>query len=348
MKVLVTGEYQPAYNRNRIILKGLIKHSIELIQFPYEKRDPKTLKKVIELSEECDLLFLPSFTHLDVPFLKRKISKPIVFDPLISKYMTKVFDLKTVWKYSPRAYKNFLKDKIAFKYSDLILADTKSHKEYFCNKFGVDPNKIIVVPVGVDTDDFFPLKISEEKKDKVIVGFYGTFIPLHGIEKIIMSAFELKDRKDIVFEIYGKGFLFNKISPLANKLGLQNIEFKGWVPYGELNNVINSMDICLGIFGESIKTEIVVPNKIFHYAACGKPIITFDTKGIREIFTDNKDIVLSTNDPVSIAEKIAYLVDNPKIREEIGKTGYNLISSKYDKMNICEPLIKGFLQLLKN
>ena len=290
MRILITGHYQPAYNRNQVIIKGLKNHNIDLIEFPYEKRNRKTLKKVAELSEDCDLLFLPSFTHLDVPFLKKGISKPIVFDPLISKYMTKVFDLKTIWRYSPRAYKNFLKDKRAFKYSDLIVADTQSHKEYFCKHFGVDENKIIIVPVGVDTSEFFPENEALGAGNKIVVGFYGTFIPLHGIDKIILAANELKERKDIRFEIYGKGFLFNKISPLAGKMGLSNIVFKGWVAYRELNNVINTMDICLGIFGDSIKTELVVPNKIFHYAACGKPIVTRDTTAIKEIFTPDKNI----------------------------------------------------------
>lgn len=78
MKILITGEYQPAYNRNQIILKGLRKHGIDFIEYPYKKRNRKTLKKVIELAEDCDLLFLPSFTHMDVPFLKKRIQKPVV------------------------------------------------------------------------------------------------------------------------------------------------------------------------------------------------------------------------------------------------------------------------------
>jgi len=346
MRILITGQYQPAYNRNQIIIKGLKKHSIDLVEFPYEKRNRKILRRVVELSEDCDLLFLPSFTHLDVPFLRKSISKPIVFDPLISKYMTKVFDLKTIWRFSPRAYKNFLKDKRAFKYSDLIISDTQSHKEYFCNHFGVSESKIIVVPVGVDTEEFFPKNIPVENKGKVIVGFYGTFIPLHGIEKIIHAAYELKEREDIQFDIYGKGFLFKKISPLANKLGLHNIAFKGWVDYHELNNVINTMDICLGIFGDSIKTELVIPNKIFHYAACEKPIITRDTIGIREIFTANENIVLCGNSASSIAKAIIYLADNPGIRNKIGTNACKLISEEYNEMKVSQILINGFKKVL--
>ena len=345
MKILITGEYQPAYNRNQIILKGLRKHGIDFIEFPYKKRNKKTLEVVVELAKNCDLIFLPSFTHLDVPFLKKEIQKPIIFDPLISKYMTKVFDLKTIWRFSPRAYKNFLKDKRAFKHSDLIIADTKSHKEYYCSHFGVDPDKIIIIPVGVDTEEFFPKEIPSENQGKLIVGFYGTFIPLHGIEKIILAANELRDRQDIHFEIFGKGFLFKKISPLAKRMKLQNIEFKGWVEYQNLNEIINKMDICLGIFGESIKTEFVIPNKIFHYAACCKPIISRDTKAIREIFTNNEDIVLCSNSPESLAQAILTLAEKPELRKKIGEKAYKLMTENYNELKITQPLVDSFIKL---
>lgn len=259
--------------------------------------------------------------------------------------MTKVFDLKTIWRFSPRAYKNFLKDKRAFKYSDLIIADTRAHKEYYCSHFGVDPDKFIIIPVGVDTEEFFPKEIPPGQKEKVIVGFYGTFIPLHGIEKIILAAYELRERQDIHFEIYGKGFLFKKISPFAKKMKLQNIEFKGWIEYQNLNEIINKMDICLGIFGESIKTEHVIPNKIFHYAACGKPIITRDTRAIREIFSLNEDIVLCSNRPENIAQEILRLAEKPELCRKIGDKAYKLMIENYNEMKITQPLVDGFIRL---
>jgi len=283
-----------------------------------------------------------------VPFVKKAVSIPVAFDPLVSRYMTKVFDRKTIWKYSPRALKNYIKDKRAFKYSDLILADTASHKEYYCSRFGVDPGKIIVIPIGVNTGDFYPLETSRDKNDTtLVVGFYGTFIPLHGIEKIIMAAHELRDRKDIRFDIFGTGPLAEKISLLARKLHTDNIEFRGWVNYNDLQVIINNMDICLGIFGESIKTELVIPNKIFHYTACGKPVITRDTKGIREIFTPEKDIIVSSNEPSEIAEKILLLADDPDRRKKIGRNALDLVQGKYNEMEITKSLVASFETLLR-
>lgn len=346
MRILVTGKYDQEYNRVKILLTGLKKQGISLVEFPYLKRNRATREQITQKSKDCDLVLLPSFTHLDVPFIKKIVSCPVVFDPLISKYLSKVFDYKTVWKYSPRAYKNFLKDKRALINSDLILADTQSHKEYYCIKFRIDPEKINVVPIGVNTEDFFPKDMPKNEEDTVNVGFYGSFIPLHGIDRILLAASELADNRNIEFNIYGDGILFEKITGMSRRSGLDNIKFKGYIKYENLNDVINEMDICLGIFGESLKTELVIPNKIYHYAACRKPVITRDTKGIREIFTPGQNIILSSNDPHDIAEKIKLLAGNIDLRAKIAMNAYTLISEDYNEIKITQILMKAFNKVI--
>jgi glycosyltransferase involved in cell wall biosynthesis len=341
MKILVTGKYEPEYNRNHVILRGLESLGVELVEFPYKKRNKVAKATIRELSHDCDLIFLPSFTHLDVPFVRRISDKTLVFDPLISRYLSKVFDYKTVWKYSPRALKNYLKDSRAFSRSDLILADTSSHKEYYISRFNVSPDKIAVVHVGVHCGDFFPLKTEEKKDSKIIVGFYGSFIPLHGIDKIIAAAKLLERRDDILFRIFGNGPGFEKIRDLTVSMGLKNTILEGWMDYKSLNAAINEMDICLGIFGDSLKARLVIPNKIYHYAACGKPIITGDTIGIKEIFEDGKNIILTANNADSLAKSIENLADNQELRSSIGKNGYDLVVSEFNEKMIAKEFLTG-------
>jgi glycosyltransferase involved in cell wall biosynthesis len=341
MKILVTGKYEPAYNRNHVLIRGLECQGVDILEFPYLKRDKQTRKKIKELAGSCDIIFLPSFTHLDVPFVRRISEKPIVFDPLISRYLSKVFDYKTVWKYSPRALKNYLKDLRAFRRSDLILADTESHKEYYINRFNIEPSKISIVHVGVHTKDFHPLNTDRKSGNKIIVGFYGSFIPLHGIDKIIAAAKLLESRKNLEFRIFGNGPGFEKIREQTLKLELKNAILEGWIDYKSMNAAINDMDICLGIFGESLKAQLVIPNKIYHYAACKKPIITADTKGIREIFEDGKNIFLSGNDARSIAKSIEILADSPALRLSIGENGYQLVTRDYNEKRIADEFLKA-------
>lgn len=346
MKILVTGRYEPEYNRNHVLLRGLESRGVEIIEYPYKKRNRESKTRIKELAEDCELIFLPSFTHLDVPFVRRISDKPLIFDPLISRYLSKVFDYKAVWRYSPRALKNYLKDSRAFKRSDLILADTESHKEYYCNQFGISPQKIAVVHVGVHTGDFYKKSPDNKTIDKIIVGFYGSFIPLHGIEKIIDAAKILEKHEKLEFRLYGNGPGFEKVKKSIEVLGLKNTTLEGWIDYGSLNDAINQMNICLGIFGDSLKAELVIPNKIYHYAACGIPTITADTRGIKELFEDEKNIILSQKTAESLAQSILNLSENESLRKKIGKNSCELVTSSYNEMMIAEEFLQALKRIL--
>jgi glycosyltransferase involved in cell wall biosynthesis len=341
MKILFTGDYTSDYNRTNILLKGLKSiPEIEVLEYPIASKKKWNKKEFQGLETTADVIFLPSFTHNSVPFIRKKTKKPIIFDPLISRYLTKVFDYKLVWKYSPRGLKNFLKDLRAFRASDIIIADTQAHKEYFINAFKIVPEKIQVLPIGVNTSDFAAVNLPELDPTKFKIGFYGGFIPLQGVKNIIQAAKILKDNTDLSFELIGTGFEYEEIKNQVKQWGLQNISFLGWVQYENLAAIISQWDICLGIFGTTIKSNLVIPNKIYHYAAMGKAIITKQSPAITEIFCNNNSIVLCSERPEDIADKIIYLFNHSRERNSIGESAKMLISENYNQDKIAEKFVR--------
>jgi glycosyltransferase involved in cell wall biosynthesis len=343
MRVLVTGNYDPSYNRTQILLKGLKNSSdIAVTELPIPCFKDLDKNKFKQLANNSDFIYLPPFTHESVKKIKRLTNKPIIFDPLISKYLTKVFDYKQVSKYSPRAFKNYLKDKIPLQQSDLIIADTEMHKNYFVSKFKIDPKKIVILPIGADVSQFKP----EDKINRPTfnVGFYGGFIPLQGVSHIIEAAKLLENEKDIQFNLIGTGFELEKIKSLVDKLNLKNVNFLGWIDYKQLPIELNKFDICMGIFGNTPKADLVIPNKIYHYAALGKCTITKETEAIKEVFTNNTNIVLSSNNASEIAQHILNLKKNPATYHKIGNGAKNLIQNHYNQNKIAEK----FIHILNN
>lgn len=335
MKVLFIGKNGFDYNRVQVILNGLKK--IDNVEVKIQILDKKkfNLDEYRKLEQNFDVIYIPPFRPSDNRFISKRAKIPVIYDPLISTYMTRMNDYKQYWK---GLHKYFV-DKLNFESCDILLADTQHHKDYFIRKFKISPDKIFVLPIGVDRDVFYPVALTK-KNDKFRVGFYGSFIPLQGIMKIVETANLLKDKQEIVFEIIGKGFEFKKATSKAKKYNLNNIIFHGRLPYEELSAAINNFDITLGIFGDSLKTDVVIPNKIYHYAAIKKCTITKDTPGIKEIFTDKKDIVLCTNNPTDIAEKILYLFENRNIFQEVAENAFSLITTQYNEIKIAEKFLE--------
>ncbi|SFD11402.1 Glycosyltransferase involved in cell wall bisynthesis [Chitinophaga sp. CF118] len=348
MKILVAGKFDPAYNRTKIILDGLLAQpGVSLSFYNYKEKNKLHLPALRKACQQADVIFLPSFTHLNVPLIKWLSGKPVIFDPLISRYLTKVFDYKQVSKYSPRALKNFLKDKISMSMADLVLCDTQAHLQYFHKTIGIPLNKLQILPVGVNTDDFKPSP-GQRNNNVFIAGFYGGFIPLQGTKMIVETANYLRKHTDIHFRLIGNGFEYNTMKKLADDYQLTNISFPGWVDYNKLAEEVNAFDLCLGIFGETQKADVVIPNKIFHYASLKKAIITKDTPAIREIFEDGSDILLSENNAAAIAEKILLLKNDPALRTKIAANCYEKITTSYNHLAIGKKFLAMATKLLSS
>lgn len=329
LKLLFVGKTDFMYNRDLILLNGLGKRddiSVELLRI--KKRNWATFKEIREKSKGVDFVVIPSFRHKDVAYIKLASKAPVVFDPLISKYMTRVLDYQVKWK-GPHKY---LVDWLAFYWPDILIWDTKSHQKYLVDKYLIKKTNEVIY-IGVDTSLFFPTMKSQNAK--TTVGFYGSFNPLQGIDKIVRAAHLLRDEPSIHFRIIGSGSTYKKVTALVEELKVTNIEFVNNVPYAELNDAINEFDICLGVFGESIKTDVVIPNKIYHYAAANKCIITKDTEGIKELFVNDENICLVKNDPKDMSEAILALSRDVEKRDKLADGAFGLIVEEYNEDRVA-------------
>lgn len=335
MRILFTGDFQPDYNRTLILINGLKKLGADYDLLPltdYSREDKELLRKS---ARKCDLVFLPSFTHRNVCAIKSLSKMPVLFDPLISRYLTKVYDYKTVSPFSPRALKNYFKDFFPLRCADRLLADTAAHAGYFSEKFRIPAAKFDILPIGVDCDLFYPTPV-QKQKERFVVGFYGGFIPLQGVKKIMDAAALLKDHKEIVFELAGDGFEYAQMKAMKQKYGIGNVVFRGYLPYGELPAFINTFDLALGIFGDTKKSQLVVPNKIFHYAALNKCIVTKKSPAMEEFFSHNHNIIMMDGSPETLADNILQLKANQAKRERIGKNAGDKVRQSHNAVSIAQ------------
>jgi len=268
-------------------------------------------------------------------------SKKVVFDPLAGRFETKIID----WERKPldswQARLNFKIDYWAFRLADLILADTQAHKDYFCQRYGLPSNKVEVLPVGFD-DELFRPSAAAEKENRFTVLFFGSFLPLHGVDCILEAANIISSREpSIQFRLIGSGQTLLLAENLASKLGLRNVIFEDWLPLSELPQKIASSDICLGIFGRTEKARRVVPHKIFQAMGMKKPVITSRTPAVEEFFSHRENIFLiqeSSSD--LLAQAILELKRDEDLREGIAERGYELVNEKFSPEAIGRTLIK--------
>lgn len=179
-----------------------------------------------------------------------------------------------------------------------------------------------VLPVLADTSIYYPQTTPLDHDRKQIL-FYGSFIPLHGID-VILKAFSLLEQKGIPFhaKIIGNGQTYAKMKALFESLRLQNVEMKGeFIPEEALAQEIRRSDIVLGIFGNSVKAHSVVPNKAYQALACQKALSTMNSATLNEFFGEN-DMLTCNNTPEALAEAIRTLISNDVLLKAYQTNGY--------------------------
>ena len=350
MDVCFFGGFDANYPRNAVIRRGLEANDVAVSQCRVSPggrfwgRYPLLFSRWLSRSRKPaprrSFLLVPEFCHKDVPlarFLARLSSNQLIFDPLASRYETKILDRQINPEGSLAAWWNKVIDRWSMKLPDLVLADTRAHKDYYCRRFGQDGRKIEVLPVGFDDLIFSkslahsrPIFPSGERPFTVL--FFGSFLPLHGADVIIRAAQRVwQEDQTIRFQFIGRGQTFPLAQRLASDFGLANVCFDNWVGQAGLaEKVAREADICLGIFGPTEKAGRVVPHKIFQSMALRKPVITSRTPAVEEFFSHRKNIFLcDKGDPASLAGSILELRNQHSLREEIAVQGFELVWEKY-------------------
>jgi glycosyltransferase involved in cell wall biosynthesis len=350
MRLCFFGAYNPSYPRNTVIKKGLRLNGVEVSEcwlpprYKFWLRYPLLASRYLCSCTRHDVFFVPEFCQKDVPLAKILSlfsSKKVVFDPLAGRFETKIIDWKRKPLNSWQARLNFKIDSWAFRLSNLILADTQAHKDYFCQKYGLPSKKVEVLPVGFDDDLFRPSAVAE-KENLFIVLFFGSFLPLHGVDCILEAANVISGLDpSIQFKLVGSGQTLPLAKALASRLGLSNVIFEDWLPLRLLPQKIASSDICLGIFGRTEKAKRVVPHKIFQAMGMRKPVLTALTPAVEEFFSHRENIFLiPESDPDLLAQAVLELKRDENLREGIAARGYELVSQRFSPEAIGRTLIR--------
>ncbi len=328
-RILFTCGREAEYVRNLLIRRALRQH-FDVFEITDSHpgsillRSMRLLPQLLKVHRaQYDLIFVGFYGHLLTLFLRQLTSKPILFDAFLSTYDTLCFDRKRFSPYSARGRAAYLLDKKSCAVANHCLLDTKVHKRYFVDTFSVPESKISAFYVGYDQEMFYP-RPGAQVENRFIVFYYGSFVPLQGVEHIVGAAKLLEDEPDIEFHIIGEGIVYPRVRQLAEELQVPHLTFQPAVPYHQLADAIARASICLGgPFGSSAKARRVIAGKTFQFLAMARPTIVGDSLANRELFTHGDDVFMcKMADAHALAAAILELKHDAFLRMQIARRGY--------------------------
>jgi len=229
----------------------------------------------------------------------------------------------------------------AVKNADLILSVSNSDKKHLCHLYGLHDSRIVVIPNGVNMDEFQKYsKINARKKlgftesEKVIL-FHGQMAwkPNREAVKLIMTYILPKvysKYPNVMFLIIGE---YSEILEKQYFNNTKNVHFLGFVK--NLANYIAASDVCIVPLVRGGGTSL----KILEYMAAGKPIVS--TKiGVRGFkIREGKHAIIKDDIQKEFPNAIIKLLESPINMELLGNHARDL-ALIYDWKNIGKKLVE--------
>jgi glycosyltransferase involved in cell wall biosynthesis len=338
------GGHHGGYPRSSVILSGLRRIGVPVTECTVSprlkapRRYPALVRAYRRARGSFDVLFVPEFRHKDVPLawaLSRWSGKLCVFDPLVSRYDTRVHDRGDAGAHGLQAWHNRNLDRVSLTLPDLSLADTAAHAQYFRDHLAAPDARVRVLPVGYDDEIFRPAPFPQE--DGVVrVLFYGSYLPLHGVDVIVAAALALRDERSIHFELIGGGQTFDAVTRRLREERASNVSVEPRVDASALPARIARAGICLGIFGTTDKATRVVPNKVYQCMGMARPVVTADTPAIREFFEPGRHLeTVPTGDATALAGAILALARDVTRRRALAAVAVKHVSEHFSPVPVA-------------
>ena len=224
-------------------------------------------------------------------------------------------------------------ERMTFRTADVVISTNESYKKIALSRGGMDPRRVFIVRSSPDLGRLRPGPPIEalRKGREHLVGYIGVMGAQDGIDillRIIHDIVYRLDRKDIQFLLIGGGTELEGMKRYAAKLNLTEfVTFTGFLRGQELIDTLGSIDVGVCPDPKDPYNDKCTMNKVMEYMALGKPLVQFD---LTEGRYSARDAALYARDERDFSEKLLQLLDDPGLREKMGRYGRRRMENELD------------------
>ena len=256
-----------------------------------------------------------------------------------------VFEVRDLWPEAPiqmGALRNPLLQRLAralerfvYRHAAHVIALSPGMREGVIAA-GVQPERVTLVPNASDLDFFSPeVDGSDFRKrlgldDRFVCSYFGTMGEANDLTQVIEAAPLVPD---VAFVLHGDGKRRDALEELARRRGAENVIFSPPVPDKHaVARLAAASDACMTIYKDVPVLYTCSPNKLFDTFAAGRPAIVNTPGWLRELVEENEaGVYARPGDPADLADKVAFLRDNPELVERYGRNARRLAEAEFGR-----------------
>lgn len=295
-------------------------------------------KKIVNLSPDVLIIHgILEFQSIRILYFSKKLNCQLIFDDHTTINVARKGNLSFFMYF---IFRLFWAQKLYFQ-ADKIIGISHSCIEVLEKKMGLKGKKVQMIPLGADTKIYFPdANLGKKFREKLNIPHNALLVVYTGkLNKTKMPHLVIEALNRInaekVFDLFFlmTGFLEedykSAIEAYISK-SINPVVYLGNVSQNTLLEVYNAADIAVWPAHTTTST--------LDASACACPIICSEYK--KERLKNNNGIGVIDGDLQSLVLALKTLLHNEELRKEMGKKGYELITSEFSWSSIARRFIE--------
>ncbi len=274
--------------------------------------------------------------------LAKKFNLPVIvsFVGLGRVFSSDSMPLKLLRQFTIAAYKYIASNKRC-----IFMFEHDRDRKKLAKLVGLEEQQTIVIDGAGINPEIYKYSL-EQNHDVPVVLFASRMLWSKGLGDLI-EAKKILRSKNIHFTLNVAGILVENDKDAISLQVIENWHQQGLINWlGRSNNVCDLIEQSNIVALPSVYSE-GVPRILLEASSVGRACIAYDVGGCDSLIIDNDNgIIVKSNSPEELADKLAFLLSNPKARVEMGIKGRKRIQDKFSSGMIISKTLKTEILLI--
>jgi glycosyltransferase involved in cell wall biosynthesis len=225
-----------------------------------------------------------------------------------------------------------------------LVTVSESSKRDIVAQMGVDPDRLFVVPVGMDPAAFGPRPAVRRVAGRIMTTASAD-VPMKGLAPLLEALAKLRtERDDAHLVVIGKSKEKSKIPALIDRLGLAgSVRFVNGVTTERIVELYAEAEVAVV---PSLYEGFSLP--AIEAMACGVPIVATTGGALPEVVGRDGEtgLLVPPNDPSALAATLLRAIEDEALRTRLGSAGRERVLSRFTWRNTAAGTVEQYRGLL--
>jgi glycosyltransferase involved in cell wall biosynthesis len=207
-----------------------------------------------------------------------------------------------------------------------VLTVSQNSRQDIAAQMDVPPERMTVVPVGVDHTVFRPFEDVSPVPGRIMVTS-SSDVPMKGLVPLLEAVAKLRTERDVELTVIGRPNEGGRVEKAIARLGLVDaVQCVSGITDDELARLYGEAQVAVV---PSLYEGFSLP--AIEAMACGVALVATTGGALPEVVgTDGETgLLVSPDDPSALAGAISRLLDDPELRARLGAAGRERVMSRF-------------------